>query len=285
MTQEVGSTYKTIIPTLGDDATIVDAFKYYHQGGLTGSPAATSVEQHLININTRAGYIENAIGYTAYNPINPATTVNARLTSLESAVGGSLGATYIKAIPSSNDTAATRNLITPSVSTVIPLVIQGVVSQSANLQEWKTSAATVARVDSTGKLFSYSTTDAAAAQVVTISDTQTLTNKTLTFPISTIDTNARTASYVLVLSDQSKIVEMGVASGNTLTVPTNTSVPFPVGTSIIVIQTGAGQTTITPSGGVTINGTPGLKLRTQWSSATLIKRATDTWFAMGDLTA
>lgn len=47
---------------------------------------------------------------------------------------------------------------------------------------------------------------------------------------------------------------------------------------------GAGQVTV-GGAGVTINATPGLKLRTQWSSATLIKRATDTWVAVGDLSA
>jgi hypothetical protein len=45
------------------------------------------------------------------------------------------------------------------------------------------------------------------------------------------------------------------------------------------------MTTITATGGVTINATPGLKLRAQWSSVTLIKRATDTWVALGDLQA
>lgn len=97
--------------------------------------------------------------------------------------------------------------------------------------------------------------------------------------------NQQSASYTLVLSDNGKLVEVSNASANTLTVPLNSSVAFAVGTTITVLQTGAGQTTITPTGGVTINGTPGLKLRTQWSSATLIKRATDTWVAIGDLSA
>jgi hypothetical protein len=100
-----------------------------------------------------------------------------------------------------------------------------------------------------------------------------------------LSTNARVASYSLVLSDADKIVEMNVASANNLTVPLDSSVAFPVGTNITILQTGAGQTTIVATGGVTINGTPGLKLRTQWSSATLIKRATDTWVAIGDLVA
>jgi hypothetical protein len=120
---------------------------------------------------------------------------------------------------------------------------------------------------------------------VTLTGVQTLTNKTLTAPIITIATNAQAASYTLVLTDQSDLVEINNASANTLTVPLNSSVAFPIGTTVTILQTGAGQTTITPTGGVTINGTPGLKLRAQWSSATLIKRAENTWVAIGDLSA
>jgi hypothetical protein len=97
--------------------------------------------------------------------------------------------------------------------------------------------------------------------------------------------NAQNASYTLVLADNGKLVEVNNGSANTLTVPLNSSEAFPTGATITILQTGAGQTTITPTGGVTINGTPGLKLRAQWSSATLIKRATDTWVAIGDLSA
>ena len=100
-----------------------------------------------------------------------------------------------------------------------------------------------------------------------------------------IVTNAQTASYTAVLADKGKLVEISNASANTFTIPPNSSVAFPVGTQIRVLQTNTGQCTITPGAGVTINGTPGLKLRTQWASATLIKRATDTWVAVGDLSA
>lgn len=103
--------------------------------------------------------------------------------------------------------------------------------------------------------------------------------------LADISTNAQTASYTLVLADKNKVVEMNVGSGNTLTVPPNSSVAFPVGTQIRVLQTNTGQCTLTAGAGVTVNGTPGLKLRTQWSSATLLKRATDTWVALGDLSA
>ena len=112
---------------------------------------------------------------------------------------------------------------------------------------------------------------------------QTLTNKTLTAPVINLATSAQTASYTLVLADNGKLVEILNASANNLTVPLNSSVAFPVGSQINILQTGAGQTTVVATGGVTINGTPGLKLRAQWSAATLIKRATDTWVLVGDL--
>jgi hypothetical protein len=71
----------------------------------------------------------------------------------------------------------------------------------------------------------------------------------------------------------------------TLTIPLNSAVAFPVGTSIDILQTSTGQVTIDGDAGVTVNATPGLKLRTTWSSCTLFKRATNTWVVYGDLTA
>jgi len=120
---------------------------------------------------------------------------------------------------------------------------------------------------------------------VTLTNSATLTNKTLSSPVVNLSTNAQIVSYSLVLSDASKIVELSSASANTLTVPLNSSAAFPIGTQILILQTNTGQTTIAGAVGVTINSTPGLKIRTQWSSAVLIKRATDTWVALGDLVA
>jgi hypothetical protein len=97
--------------------------------------------------------------------------------------------------------------------------------------------------------------------------------------------NQQTGAYTTVLTDRDKLVEINSASGVTLTIPLNSSVAYPVGTSFDILQTGAGQVTIAGAAGVTVNATPGLKLRTQWSSATLFKRATDTWVVFGDLTA
>src|SRR5262245_30180709 len=86
----------------------------------------------------------------------------------------------------------------------------------------------------------------------------------------------KTASAVLAMSDFMQLVEMNVATANTLTVPPNATVAFPLYTRFDVLQTGAGQTTLTPGAGVTINSKGGnLKITGQWSACTLIKRATN----------
>jgi len=103
--------------------------------------------------------------------------------------------------------------------------------------------------------------------------------------IDHVITNQQTASYTLALTDDGDLVEMNVGTANNLTVPADNTVNFPVGTSIDILQVGAGQTTIVATSGVTINRSTGLKLRTQWSAATLIKRAANTWVAIGDLSA
>lgn len=103
----------------------------------------------------------------------------------------------------------------------------------------------------------------------------------------TVTSTAGTGSplgYTLVLADRGKMIETTASAAINVNIPTNNSVAFPIGTRIDVLQVGTGQVTIAGAG-VTINGTPGLKLRTQWSSCTMIKRATDTWVVIGDLVA
>ena len=96
----------------------------------------------------------------------------------------------------------------------------------------------------------------------------------------------KTDSYTLSsLTERDSLIEMGKATAQTVTIPLNATVAYPVGTSIDILQTGAGQVTIAGTAGVTVNATPGLKLRTQWSTATLFKRAENTWVVYGDLTA
>jgi len=98
--------------------------------------------------------------------------------------------------------------------------------------------------------------------------------------------NRQTASYTLVLADASKIVETNVATANNLTIPLNSSVAFPIGTEIQVLQYGAGQTTIVATSGVTTRSKSGqLKIANQYTGVTLVKVGTDEWYVIGNLTA
>ena len=101
-----------------------------------------------------------------------------------------------------------------------------------------------------------------------------------------VSVNAQTGTtYTLVLGDAGKLVTLDNGAAITLTVPTNASVAFPVGTVVACAQLGAGLVSIAGATGVTINGaTPGAEASAgQWSTWSLTKLATDTWLASGGL--
>ena len=103
--------------------------------------------------------------------------------------------------------------------------------------------------------------------------------------IAAISFNTVTVAYTLQLTDKDKIVQSNSTAAFNITIPPNSSVAFAVGDQVHVLQIGTGQSTIAAGTGVTVNGTPGLKARAQWSAITLIKRDTNTWVAIGDLAA
>jgi hypothetical protein len=157
--------------------------------------------------------------------------------------------------------------------------------------------ATVATLTDTQTLTN-KTIDAASntlTGVTTLTGTQTLTNKTLTSPEINdpklnLTLNAQTGTtYTFVLSDNGKLVTASNASAQTYSIPTNANVAFPVGSQINIIQIGAGQVTLNAvtSGTTTVASTGAAavapKLRAQYSSATCIKVANDLWYVVGDI--
>lgn len=120
---------------------------------------------------------------------------------------------------------------------------------------------------------------------VSLAGAETLTNKTLTDPKITLTVNAQTGTtYTLVLTDAHKKITMSNASANTLTIPTNAAVAFPVGTVIGVSMIGAGATTVDGDTGVTVNGVSagGAAISARYTGVTLTKLATDTWLMEGN---
>lgn len=102
--------------------------------------------------------------------------------------------------------------------------------------------------------------------------------------LSTPAVNARTGtSETLALTDAGDIVTMSNASANTLNIPTNASVAFPVPSIVNVIQLGAGATTITAASGVTLNGVSAgsAAISAQHKAVSLVKIGTDAWNIAG----
>ena len=110
-------------------------------------------------------------------------------------------------------------------------------------------------------------------------------------PSTALTLNAQTGTtYTFVLTDANNtLVTASNASAQTYSVPTNASVAYPIGAQINIIAIGSGQVTIqaTTPATTTISSTGATstapKVRAQYSSATLIKAATDLWYVIGDI--
>jgi len=97
--------------------------------------------------------------------------------------------------------------------------------------------------------------------------------------------NAQTGTtYTLVLADVAKIVTLSNSSAITLTVPPESSVAWPTGTTIVLAALGTGTVTISPGSGVTINSAgAAVDIGAQYGVATLLKTGADTWLLFGNL--
>ncbi len=152
--------------------------------------------------------------------------------------------------------------------------------------EWKlfkgvTSEPTTTVNFAQGSLDNLELNNLVAAGVVFTDGTQTKEGTPSRTPII-----QKTAGYTLsALTERDSLIEVSHTGGSAvnITIPADSTLNFPIGTSIDVLQTNTGGVAIAGAAGVTANATPGLTLRTQWSSATLFKRAANTWVVYGDL--
>ncbi len=241
------------IPAMADAADIQVALKYYHWGQETEPEglATAGISKYLDDIDGRIDDLETDIA-------------NVVLKSEIDAKGDLIVGSADNTINNLTVGSDGHYLVADSTQTL------GLKWQALPLNDTLTST---------------STSQAATASTVkTLQDTKAPLN---------YSTNAQTGtSYSLVKTDNGYIIEMNNSSANTVTIPLNagTNGDFAIGSQVTIIQTGAGQTTIDVTSGVTLNCTPQgtantAKLRDRYSSCTLIKRAIDTWIAIGDLVA
>ena len=202
------------------------------------------------------------------------------LAKLESSTAGNIIVYDASGVPTSVSETGDVTINSSGVTSISAgVIVNADINASAAIDKTKISGTAVTLSDSG------TVTSAMIADSTIVDGDISATANIAQGKIADILTNPQTASYTLVLADKNKIVEMNVATANDLTVPPNSSVAFPVGTQIQVLQTGAGKTRILAGAGVTVNGTPGIYMRAQWSGVTLLKRAQDTWVVMGDLSA
>ena len=113
--------------------------------------------------------------------------------------------------------------------------------------------------------------------------------KNSTMPISSVgyigspQVSGGATAYTLALTDAGDHVYFTGGSTATLTVPTNATVAFPIGTTILALNNNSGSLTISGAG-VTFqlaNGSTGNRTVATKGMASLIKVATDTWWVTG----
>jgi hypothetical protein len=123
----------------------------------------------------------------------------------------------------------------------------------------------------------------AATGTTTVNNALTVSGTTILGPASiTTQASART----LTLADQGKVIDMTNTSDVALTIPPNSSVAFPVGTQILVIRNSTGKVSFTPGAGVTLRSDSSKQfISTQYSAATLMQRAANEWYLIGNLAA
>jgi len=103
---------------------------------------------------------------------------------------------------------------------------------------------------------------------------------------STLALNAQIGTtYTLALTDIGLFVTCSNGSDITVTIPVNSTIAFPIGSQVNIMQLGAGQVTLSPFSGTVLLRSAGAKLKTtaQYSVATVLKIATNTWVCVGSL--
>lgn len=249
---------------IGNGSTAWNSLAYIGAGTVTSITAGTGLSGGTI---TSSGTI--AIDSTVATLTGSQTLTNKTLTT---PIISSISNTGTLTLPTSTDTLVGRATTDTLTNKTLTTPVISSISNSGTV-----------------------TIPTGTVTLATLTGTETFTNKTLTTPTLndpkinlTIDAQTGT-TYTVILDDNGQLVTMNNASANTLSIPTDASVAFPVGTQINVLQIGTGQTTIqaVTAGTTTIVSTGATatapRLRTRYSSATCVKLAANSWVVMGDI--
>jgi hypothetical protein len=198
---EVGSVW------IDSDGVVAEALGVNHIHG-----------QYLSATTASSTYLTQNNASNLYLTQTNASSTYATILNLNSGIVTASAAAYSSASAYTNSTIAS---------------FQALPNQSGNSGKYLTTngastswQAVDALPSQTGNNGKYLTTSGASASWTTL-DLSTKSDKLVTF-------DPETASYTLAIGNADQIVEMNVGSANNLTVPLNSSVPFPIGTQITI---------------------------------------------------
>ncbi len=267
------SSYTAKTPVAGTDQIIIvdnDGAAVSKSVVLSAIKTYTSLSPTLVTPN---------IGTVASGDVSACTSTSQTL------VTPALGTPSALVLTNATGTLTSPTLVTPALGTVASGDVSACTSTSQTLvtPALGTPSALVL-TNATGTL----TSPTLVTPILGTPTSGTLTNCTLPFEGVTYDINAQTGTtYTFVLGDAGDIVTSSNAATVVMTIPPNSSVAFPIGSSLTVISIGAGLTNFAQGAGVTITSTGATAsdpiIRSQYSSATAIKTATDSWSVVGDI--
>jgi hypothetical protein len=213
---------------------------------------------------------------------NPSATFNAASTSYESLSArlgnienGIVADSHTQYLRKSAD-GDSSNRVDTNGATRRGIIVRGALSQTANLQEWQNNIGVIQAAVTPAGLYTG-----------TINASSIVGSVTAIPQDATID--QRSSSFVATTAIKNTVIWCNnTGAAITITIPLNTTAGgnFPIGSQFTVVR-GANQlvTFAGESGSVTIGATPGNVLRAQWSAATVLKLADNTWTILGDLSA
>lgn len=283
--------YDVRIPSLTDTANIVEAFKVYHFGldNFQGDvePAANSIHSWLKDFDERIDTVEASTTITltgTANEVNVSGSVGNITIGLPDDVTIGRDLTVTRDLFVSDDLQVSDNLtilgaaiFATSGSVMSTLRVNGETTLDSNL--YVSGSASIPTLSSTTASV---TTDYVTTSNITtgnITDLVVTGNTQIQYQF-----NSQSASYTLVLNDNGKVIPINSSASAVVTIPPESSVNFPIGTNITILQTGTGETSIAPGAGVTLlSDSSKRKIKAQYAAAGLLKTAADNWVAFGNL--
>ena len=261
--------FDTLIPSIGDTADIVEAFRIYHYGKtnfVTGeTPGALSIHSHLDSLRNdidelqdkpSAGIVSNEVPHD----------LDAGAVKVDVPEGFIwLDADSVGAFDIEQGTVAYANNEPAEYSHGLIWVDKdNPITDPFNLDNFLTqSAVDLVYLSKASASTTYATREEAAFKNIEL-------------------TNVTGSSFQVGPGELYGVLVVSASTATSIIIPVDSTFNYDIGSSFSVLRTGTADVTVSPASGTAVVGTPGTKLRTRYSFATCLKIAANSWVIIGD---